>query len=127
VKFVLNDSHSGSCGGHLFGLEATQKILRAWYFWLTILKDCNKPVKKCHQCQVFTRKMHAHRVVTWDYSWLFKNNFKASQNLILIAGWPFHSKRDLSNTKRYWFPTVTRHQLTLLNSGVIFKDKKKHR
>jgi hypothetical protein len=29
VKFVLNDSHSGSCGGHLFGLEATQKILRA--------------------------------------------------------------------------------------------------
>jgi hypothetical protein len=24
---VLNDCHTGACGGHLFGLETTQKIL----------------------------------------------------------------------------------------------------
>jgi hypothetical protein len=29
---VLNDFHTGACGSHLFGLETTQKILRAGYF-----------------------------------------------------------------------------------------------
>eukprot|EP00253_Pinus_taeda_P019234 PITA_19234 len=29
---VLNDCHSGACGGHMFGYGTTQKILRAGYF-----------------------------------------------------------------------------------------------
>jgi hypothetical protein len=29
---VLNDCHTGACGGHLFGLATNQKILRAGYF-----------------------------------------------------------------------------------------------
>ena len=29
---VLNDFHTGACGGHLFGLATAQKILRAGYF-----------------------------------------------------------------------------------------------
>jgi hypothetical protein len=57
---VLNDCHTGGCGGHLSGLETTQKILRACYFWLTLIKDCIESVKKCHPCQVFSRKMRAH-------------------------------------------------------------------
>ena len=32
AESILNDSHSGACGGHLFGLATTQKILCAWYF-----------------------------------------------------------------------------------------------
>jgi hypothetical protein len=28
---VLNDFHSRACGGHLFGLETTQKILHVGY------------------------------------------------------------------------------------------------
>jgi hypothetical protein len=37
-----------------------QKILGISYFWPTIFKDCIKAIKKCHPCQVFTRKMHSH-------------------------------------------------------------------
>jgi hypothetical protein len=29
---MLNDFHTGAYGGHLSGLETTQKILRAGYF-----------------------------------------------------------------------------------------------
>ena len=32
-EIVLNDFHSGACGGHLSGLETTQNILRFCYFW----------------------------------------------------------------------------------------------
>jgi hypothetical protein len=30
------------------------------YFWPTLIKDCVESVKKCHLCQIFSRKMRAH-------------------------------------------------------------------
>ena len=56
----MNDFHSGACGGHLYGLANTQKILRAGYFWSSIFKDCINAVKKCHSCQIFSKKMRSH-------------------------------------------------------------------
>jgi hypothetical protein len=44
---VLNDCHIGACG-NLSGLATAQKILRAGYFWPTLIKDCIESVKKCH-------------------------------------------------------------------------------
>jgi hypothetical protein len=57
---VLNDCHTRACGDHLSGLATTQKILRAGYFWPTLIKDCIESVKKCHPCQIFSLKMRAH-------------------------------------------------------------------
>jgi hypothetical protein len=57
---VLNDFHTRACGSHLSGLETTQNILRAGYLWTTLIKDCIESIKKCHPCQVFSRKMRAH-------------------------------------------------------------------
>jgi hypothetical protein len=57
---MLNDFHTGACGSHLSRLETAQKILRADYFWLTLIKHCIESVKKCHPCQIFSRKMRAH-------------------------------------------------------------------
>jgi hypothetical protein len=57
---VLNDFHTGACGSHLSGLETTQNILRAGYFWPTLIKDCIESVKNCHPCQIFSWKMRAH-------------------------------------------------------------------
>ena len=50
AKKTLNDCHAGACGGHLFGLATTQKIMYARYFWPSIFKDCVEAVKKCHPC-----------------------------------------------------------------------------
>jgi hypothetical protein len=57
---VLNDCHIGACGDQLSGLATTQKILRAGYFWPTLMKYCIKWVKKFHPCQIFSQKMRAH-------------------------------------------------------------------
>eukprot|EP00253_Pinus_taeda_P015848 PITA_15848 len=60
AKSVLNDCHSGTCGGHLSGLAIAQCILCAGYFWPSLFKDCVEAVKRCHPCQIFTHKMRAH-------------------------------------------------------------------
>ena len=60
AEIVLNDAHSGACGGHLSGLEMTHKILHAGYFWPTIFKDCVEAVKHCHPYQLYTKKMRLH-------------------------------------------------------------------
>ena len=60
VEYVLNDYHSGACGGHLSGLATSHKILQDDYFWPSIFKDCIEAVNKCHPFQVFTWKMHSH-------------------------------------------------------------------
>ena len=53
-ELIMNDCHSGACGGHLSGLATTQKILRVGYFWPLIFKDCITAIKKCHPCQIFS-------------------------------------------------------------------------
>jgi hypothetical protein len=57
---VLNDCHSGACGGHLFGLATAQKKLRVNYFLSSIFKYCVEVVKKCHPYQVFAQEMCSH-------------------------------------------------------------------
>ena len=60
AECVLNDSHSGACGGHLYVLAMTHQILCVGYFWPTIFKYCVEVVKRCHPCQLYTRKMWSH-------------------------------------------------------------------
>eukprot|EP00253_Pinus_taeda_P021009 PITA_21009 len=56
AKNVLNDCHSGACGGHQSGYAMTQKNLQAGYFWPTMFKDCITAVRSCHACQIFDSK-----------------------------------------------------------------------
>eukprot|EP00253_Pinus_taeda_P007115 PITA_07115 len=59
VERVLNDCHSRECGGHMSGYATAQKILHARYFWPYLFKECITVVRKCHNCQIFDRNMHA--------------------------------------------------------------------
>jgi hypothetical protein len=66
---VLNDCHSGTCGGHLSGMSTAQKIIRAGYFWPTLFHDCIHAVKRCDKCQLYANKARAppallHPVIT---------------------------------------------------------------
>lgn len=60
AECVLNDCHSGACGGHLSRLATTQINLHASLFWPSIFKDYIEAVKHCHPCQVYTQKMCVH-------------------------------------------------------------------
>jgi hypothetical protein len=57
---MLNDFHTRACDGHLSRLATTQNILRACYFWPTLITDCIKLVKMCHPCQIFSQNMREH-------------------------------------------------------------------
>ena len=51
------------------GYATAHKILRAGYFWPLLFKYCIYAVWKCHNCQVFDRKMRAppaplHPIIT---------------------------------------------------------------
>jgi hypothetical protein len=53
---VLNEFHSGTCGGHILGISTAQNIIRAGYFWPTLFHDCIHVVKRCEQCQLYANK-----------------------------------------------------------------------
>jgi hypothetical protein len=57
---ALNDCHSGTCGGHMYGYATAQKILRAGYFWPSLFNDCIIIVQKCHACQTYKNKIRSH-------------------------------------------------------------------
>jgi hypothetical protein len=56
----LNDYHSRACGGHMFGYDTAENILRVGYFWPFLFKDCITFVKKCHACQTYNNKIRSH-------------------------------------------------------------------
>jgi hypothetical protein len=57
---MINDFHTGACGGHLSRLATSQNILGVGYYWLTLIKYCIESIKKCHPCHIFSQKMRAH-------------------------------------------------------------------
>ena len=52
---VLTELHDSACGGHFAGRLTSDKILRAGYWWPTIIKDSFQYAKKCDACQRSTR------------------------------------------------------------------------
>eukprot|EP00253_Pinus_taeda_P031448 PITA_31448 len=100
---VLNDYHSGACGGHMSGYATAQKILRAGYFWPSLFKDCIIAVRKCHNCQVFDRKMHAppaplHPIITvgpfakWGIDFITCNLHSAGGHAYIILAVDYFTK-----------------------------------
>ena len=45
------DLHDGTAGGHFYGDITAHKILRAGYYWPTLLKNAHTHVRKCDICQ----------------------------------------------------------------------------
>eukprot|EP00253_Pinus_taeda_P034168 PITA_34168 len=100
---VLNDCHSGACGGHMSGYATAQKIVRAGYFWPSIFKDCFLAVRSCHECQIFQRKMRAppaplHPVVTvgpfakWGIDYVTCNPRSAGGHGFIIVAIDYFTK-----------------------------------
>ena len=102
---VLNDYHSGTCGGHMSRYATAQKILRAGYSWPSIFKDCILAICSCHECQIYQRKMHAppsplHPVVTigpfakWGIDYTSCNPRSAGGHGYIIVAVDYFTKWD---------------------------------
>ena len=98
AESVLNDSHNIACGGHLSGLAMVHKILRADYFWTIVCKDCVEAVKRCHPCQLYTRKMRSHPVILvgpfmkWGTDYVMCNPASAGGHKYIIVAVDYFTK-----------------------------------
>lgn len=50
TNLVLLEVHEGVCGSHIGGRALAAKLLRAGYYWPTMLQDSSEFVKKCDKC-----------------------------------------------------------------------------
>jgi hypothetical protein len=56
---ILQEIHDGSCGNHIGGRSLAGKVIRAGYFWPTILQDASSYVRSCDSCQRHANLHHA--------------------------------------------------------------------
>jgi hypothetical protein len=47
---VLQDFHTGDCGGHLSWKNIANKILRDGFYWPKLFFDVHQKVISCHKC-----------------------------------------------------------------------------
>ena len=85
------------------GYATTKKILRAGYFWPSLFKYCIYPVRKCHNCQIFYRKMCAppaplHPIIVvnifakWGIDFITCNPHSAEGHAYIILAVNFFTK-----------------------------------
>ena len=54
VGYVMREVHEGICENHLGARLLVHKLIRAGYYWPTMLKDAQAYVKTCDKCQRFS-------------------------------------------------------------------------
>ncbi|XP_025692656.1 uncharacterized protein [Arachis hypogaea] len=51
TDYVLREVHEGCCGHHIGGKALARKLIRARYYWPSMMADSKEFVKKCVKCQ----------------------------------------------------------------------------
>ncbi|XP_015938645.1 uncharacterized protein LOC107464228 [Arachis duranensis] len=51
TDYVLREVHEGCCGHHIGGKALARKLIRAGYYWPSMMADAKEFVKKCVKCQ----------------------------------------------------------------------------
>ncbi|XP_016195698.1 uncharacterized protein LOC107636718 [Arachis ipaensis] len=52
IDYFISEVHEGCCCGHHIGRKAlARKLVRAGYYWPSMMVDAQELVKKCKKCQ----------------------------------------------------------------------------
>ena len=51
ADYVMREVHEGICGNHSGARSLVHKLIRAGYYWPTMLKDVQAYVNACDKCQ----------------------------------------------------------------------------
>ena len=55
ADYVMREVHEGVCGNHSGAWSLVHKLIRAGYYWPTMLKDAQAYFKTCDKCQRFSK------------------------------------------------------------------------
>ena len=56
---VMREVHAGICGPHMEGHMLAPKIMRTFYFWMTMETNCCQFVQRFLECQINGDLIHA--------------------------------------------------------------------
>ena len=73
VDYVMREVHKGICGNHSGARSLVHKLIRAGYYWPTMLKDTQAYVKACDKCQRFSNfiRQPSEELTPMTAPWLF--------------------------------------------------------
>ena len=54
ADYVMREVHKGICGIHSGARSLVHKLIRAGYYWPTMMKDAQAYVQSCDKCQRFS-------------------------------------------------------------------------
>ncbi|XP_025664516.1 uncharacterized protein [Arachis hypogaea] len=87
TDYVLRKVHEGCCGHHIGGKALARKLIRAGYYWPSMMKDSKEFVRKCIKCHENT---NFHRAPT--------NGQVEAANKVILLG----LKKWLDKKKGAW-------------------------
>ncbi|XP_057756482.1 uncharacterized protein LOC130975760 [Arachis stenosperma] len=108
TDYVLREVHEGCCGHHIGGKALARKLIRAGYYWPSMMEDSKEFVKKCVKCQ---ENANFHRAPASELSLLTTSRPFAQWGVDLLGP----------------FPVITRFgipEIVISDNGMQFTDKK---
>ncbi|XP_016195081.1 uncharacterized protein LOC107636060 [Arachis ipaensis] len=148
TEYILREIHEGCCGHHVGGKTLAQKVIRAGYFWPTVIRDSIQIVKNCDKCQ---RHANIHQAAphqlstisaerpfgTWGIDLVGPFPTAPGQLRYLIVAIDYYTKwieaEPLSSItatqcrKFLWRQIITRFgipEIVISDNGTQFTDKK---
>lgn len=60
VGFIMKEVHEGVCESHIGGRALSGKILRAEYYWPSMLQEFARFLNRCEKCQIYAPFIDSH-------------------------------------------------------------------
>ncbi|XP_015958919.1 uncharacterized protein LOC107482839 [Arachis duranensis] len=108
TEYVLKEVHEGCYGHHIGGKALARKLIRADYYWSSMMKDSKDFVRKCVRCQ---ENANFHRAPAAELSLLTSSRPFSQWGVDLLGP----------------FPVITRFgipEAVISNNGTQFTDKR---
>ena len=73
ADYVMREVYEDICGNHSGAQSLVHKLIRAGYYWPTMLKDVQAYVKACDKCQRFSNfiRQPSEELTAMTAPWLF--------------------------------------------------------
>nr|XP_025635645.1 uncharacterized protein LOC112729699 [Arachis hypogaea] len=85
TDYVLREVHEGCCGHHIGGKALARKLVRAGYYWPSMMADSKEFVKKCVKCQ---ENANFHRAPASELSLLTSSRPFSQWGIDLLGPFP---------------------------------------
>nr|XP_025692462.1 uncharacterized protein LOC112794697 [Arachis hypogaea] len=113
TDYILREVHEGCYGHHIGGKALARKLIRAGYYWPSMMADSKEFVKKCVKCQ---ENANFHRAPASELSLLTSSRPFSQWGVDLLGPFPVGPGQVIT---RFGIPEVV-----ISDNGTQFTDKR---